>query len=196
MLLLLYVCMCVCPLYPCRGAARSRGRVAQDCRDDNPVVRGLALRALCSLRCVPWRRTGDATLTNRVVVPGRIAAIVEYVTPPLKAGLADASAYVRKTAIMGCVKMFHLAPRVVRGTLAIVLSLTSPIIFQLMHVRACACVCVCVCVTVCDCMCVCVCVCVCVNAYASVCVCVCVSAYASVSVCVCVCECLCLCVCV
>ena len=40
---------------------------------------------------------------------------MEYVTPPLRSGLVDPSAYVRKTAIMGCVKIFQLSPRVVRG---------------------------------------------------------------------------------
>ncbi|EGD72905.1 hypothetical protein PTSG_04634 [Salpingoeca rosetta] len=59
----------------------------KDCRDTNPVIRGLALRSMCNLR-----------------VPN----LVEYLISPLRDGLSDSSAYVRKTAIMGCVKLFYL----------------------------------------------------------------------------------------
>ncbi len=44
------------------------------------MVRGLALRSICSLR---------------------VANIVEYVTHPIQAGLKDISPYVRKTAVLG-----------------------------------------------------------------------------------------------
>lgn len=66
----------------------------KDCRDDNPMVRGLALRSLCSLR-----------LPN----------IVEYFMGPIRNGLVDASPYVRKTAVMSIAKVFALVPSVVRG---------------------------------------------------------------------------------
>ncbi|EDQ89747.1 uncharacterized protein MONBRDRAFT_16817 [Monosiga brevicollis MX1] len=59
----------------------------KDCRDTNPMIRGLALRSMCGLR-----------------VPN----LVEYVLVPLKDGLADKSPYVRQTAVMGCVKLFYL----------------------------------------------------------------------------------------
>jgi AP-4 complex subunit beta-1 len=61
----------------------------KDCQDRNPVVRGLALRSMCSLR---------------------LPSILEYLREPLQAGLADRSAYVRKTAVMGIVKIFYIAP--------------------------------------------------------------------------------------
>lgn len=61
----------------------------KDCRDEDPITRGLALRSFCSLR-----------LPN----------IVEYLQKPVEDGLVDPSAYVRKTAAMGCVKLHNLAP--------------------------------------------------------------------------------------
>lgn len=65
----------------------------KDCRDDDPMIRGLALRSLCSLR-----------LLNTI----------EYLEPAIKTGLQDNSGYVRKTAIVGTLKLFHMAPEVVR----------------------------------------------------------------------------------
>ena len=52
--------------------------------NEDPLVRGLALRSLCSLR---------------------LESILEYVEKPLKKGLNDISAYVRKTAILGVLKV-------------------------------------------------------------------------------------------
>eukprot|EP00911_Craspedida_sp_UC1_P002022 UC1_evm1s1561 len=60
----------------------------KDCRDSNPMVRGLALRAMCGLR-----------------VPN----LVEYAMVPLLACLQDKSPYVRKAAVLGCVKLFYYA---------------------------------------------------------------------------------------
>eukprot|EP00397_Hematodinium_sp_SG-2012_P010110 GEMP01010216.1.p1 GENE.GEMP01010216.1~~GEMP01010216.1.p1 ORF type:complete len:806 (+),score=184.17 GEMP01010216.1:132-2549(+) len=65
----------------------------KDFRDDDPMIRGLALRSLCSLR-----------LLN----------MLEYLEPAIKTGLQDVSGYVRKTAIVGTLKLFHMAPAVVR----------------------------------------------------------------------------------
>ena len=48
------------------------------------MVRGLALRSLCNLRLV---------------------SILEYVEAPLQKCLGDVSAYVRKTAVMGVLKV-------------------------------------------------------------------------------------------
>src|SRR5271170_2237727 len=56
----------------------------KDCRDEDPLVRGLALRSLCSLR-----------------VPN----LAEYVMVPLRSCLQDQSAYVRKTAAIGIAKL-------------------------------------------------------------------------------------------
>lgn len=67
----------------------------KDSRDEDPMVRGLALRSLCSLR---------------------IANIAEYVMIPLRQSLNDPSAYVRKTAVLGIAKLFQFVPESIRRT--------------------------------------------------------------------------------
>lgn len=67
----------------------------KDCRDSSPMVRGLALRSLCSLR---------------------LPSLVEYLLPQIQAGLLDTQAYVRKTAVMGCLKLYRISPKTIRGT--------------------------------------------------------------------------------
>lgn len=64
----------------------------KNCRDHNPMVRGLALRSMCALR---------------------VENLVEYVLQPLQDGLRDKSPYVRKTAVMGCVKLFYTSDTVI-----------------------------------------------------------------------------------
>jgi len=59
----------------------------KDCSNDDPMVRGLALRALCSLR---------------------LPQMVEYISEPLRRSLTDSHAYVRKTGVMGILKLWHL----------------------------------------------------------------------------------------
>lgn len=61
----------------------------KDCGNDDPMVRGLALRSLCGLN---------------------LPQMVEYIGEPLRRGLTDGHAYVRKTAVMGVLKLFHLDP--------------------------------------------------------------------------------------
>lgn len=61
--------------------------------NEDPTIRGLALRSLSSLR---------------------LPTIVEYVVPVLQRALRDPSPYVRKTAVLGIVKLHHLAPHVVQ----------------------------------------------------------------------------------
>ncbi|GFH56248.1 beta subunit of clathrin adaptor complex AP2 [Chaetoceros tenuissimus] len=61
--------------------------LTKDCNNDDPMVRGLALRSLCSLR---------------------LPQMVEYVSEPLNRALNDSHAYVRKTAVMGILKLYHL----------------------------------------------------------------------------------------
>uniref|UniRef100_A0A7S3L4E5 AP complex subunit beta n=1 Tax=Amphora coffeiformis TaxID=265554 RepID=A0A7S3L4E5_9STRA len=63
----------------------------KDCGNEDPMVRGLALRALCGLN---------------------LPQMVEYIGEPLRRSLTDHHAYVRKTAVMGTLKMFHLDPEV------------------------------------------------------------------------------------
>ena len=49
----------------------------------------------------------------------RIANLVDYIKEPLKAGLQDRSPYVRRMAVMGCVKLFYIAPELVSSELTV-----------------------------------------------------------------------------
>ncbi|KAK5814152.1 beta-adaptin-like protein A isoform X2 [Gossypium arboreum] len=60
----------------------------RDCRDEDPMIRGLALRSLCSLR---------------------VANLVEYLVGPLGSGLKDNNSYVRMVAVMGVLKLYHIS---------------------------------------------------------------------------------------
>ena len=62
----------------------------KDCRDEDPMIRGLALRSLCSLR---------------------VANLVEYLVDLLVAGLNDENGYVRMVAAMGALKLYHISPQ-------------------------------------------------------------------------------------
>jgi len=64
-----------------------------NCRDESPLVRGLALRVLSSLR---------------------IPKVVEYLLPLIKEGLNDPSPYVRKTAVVSVVKLNRISPQTVQ----------------------------------------------------------------------------------
>jgi vesicle coat complex subunit len=59
----------------------------KDCGNEDPMVRGLALRSLCSLN---------------------LPQMVEYIGEPLRKSLQDHHAYVRKTGVMGILKLFYL----------------------------------------------------------------------------------------
>ena len=61
--------------------------------DTDPMIRGLALRSLCSMR---------------------LTSILEYVTEPLRRALVDQASYVRKTGVMGVLKVYHLDPSLVK----------------------------------------------------------------------------------
>ena len=45
----------------------------------------------------------------------RTPNIVEYIVQAVQSGLQDKSAYVRKTAVMGVVKLHYMAPEVISG---------------------------------------------------------------------------------
>ncbi|KAF2579911.1 hypothetical protein F2Q68_00000375 [Brassica cretica] len=60
----------------------------RDCKDEDPMIRGLALRSLCSLR-----------------VPN----LVEYLLGPLGSGLKDNNSYVRTIAVTGVLKLYHIS---------------------------------------------------------------------------------------
>lgn len=64
----------------------------RDCENDDPLVRGLALRSLCGLQ---------------------LESILEYVDRPLQKCLTDVSGYVRKTAVLGVLKIYQLSPALV-----------------------------------------------------------------------------------
>ncbi|XAR70888.1 hypothetical protein NMG60_11027926 [Bertholletia excelsa] len=61
----------------------------KDCNDDDPMIRGLALRSLCSLR---------------------VANLVEYLVGPLMSGLQDGNSYVRMVSAIGVLKLYHISP--------------------------------------------------------------------------------------
>ena len=56
----------------------------KDCEHDDPMVRGLALRSLTGLR---------------------LPEMVEYISEPLRKSLVDSHPYVRKTGVMGILKV-------------------------------------------------------------------------------------------
>ncbi|KAK8698582.1 hypothetical protein V6N13_114694 [Hibiscus sabdariffa] len=60
----------------------------RDCHDEDPMIRGLALRSLCSLR---------------------VANLVEYLVGPLGSGLKDSNSYVRTVAVVGVLKLYHIS---------------------------------------------------------------------------------------
>merc|ERR1719162_1038400 len=60
----------------------------KDCNNEDPMVRGLALRALCG---IPLKQ------------------MVDYITEPLRRALTDNHAYVRKTGVMGMLKLYRLS---------------------------------------------------------------------------------------
>ena len=59
----------------------------KDCYNTSPIIRGLAIRALCSLR---------------------VANVVEYVLEPVSKGLDDGNGYVRKTCVFAVIKTWTL----------------------------------------------------------------------------------------
>jgi AP-4 complex subunit beta-1 len=61
----------------------------RECENEDPMVRGLALRSLCNLR---------------------MPSILEYVEDPLNKGLSDLSSYVRRVAVMGILKVNQISP--------------------------------------------------------------------------------------
>ncbi|RHZ48518.1 hypothetical protein Glove_547g4 [Diversispora epigaea] len=67
----------------------------KDLQDENPLVRGLALRTLCSMR---------------------LSDYVSYMLESLIHALGDTSSYVRKTALTSAIKVFYLSPKHVLET--------------------------------------------------------------------------------
>lgn len=46
-----------------------------------------------------------------------VPQLLEYVMVPIRKGLNDPSAYVRKVAVVGCAKIHALSPAIVKGDL-------------------------------------------------------------------------------
>eukprot|EP00286_Rhodomonas_abbreviata_P030069 CAMPEP_0181301436 /NCGR_PEP_ID=MMETSP1101-20121128/7424_1 /TAXON_ID=46948 /ORGANISM="Rhodomonas abbreviata, Strain Caron Lab Isolate" /LENGTH=621 /DNA_ID=CAMNT_0023406743 /DNA_START=76 /DNA_END=1937 /DNA_ORIENTATION=- len=78
----------------------------KDSRDEDPMVRGLALRCLCSLN---------------------VNNTLEYLVDPVIKGLSDASPYVRKTAVMCVLRLRELSAELVvdRGLVAKIATLLN-----------------------------------------------------------------------
>jgi len=73
----------------------------KDCQHVDPKIRGLALRNLCSLRA---------------------QGVSEYFVPAILDGLKDFDPYVKKTAIMGCIKLYYTEPdTVLKGNIVEIL---------------------------------------------------------------------------
>lgn len=89
----------------------------KDYQDWNPVVRGLALRTMFSLKQVNHFKSAVPYMNVFFVfVSPRLPDMMRYVSEEaLQSGLKDKSAYVRKTAVLGIVKVFHADPGVVNS---------------------------------------------------------------------------------
>ena len=94
----------------------------KDASDRNPVVRGLALRSMCSLRLIYL-----LCCHLMYLLPCRIPDMVEYIRQPLQSALQDRSSYVRKTAVMGVVKLFYLSPSLITGDYIIIIDNSNTI---------------------------------------------------------------------
>lgn len=81
----------------------------KDFLDDNPMVRGLALRYAIVVALAL------SSSLRRSLCSLRLPSLVEYVFNSIQKGIGDMSPYVRKTAVLGCAKLFHIAPNRVRG---------------------------------------------------------------------------------
>ncbi|XP_043572922.1 AP-4 complex subunit beta-1 [Chiloscyllium plagiosum] len=81
---LVYLYMCTYAALKPNLALLAINTLRKDCADPNPMVRGLALRSMCSFR-----------------MPG----ISEYIQQPVLNGLRDKASYVRRAAVLGCAKI-------------------------------------------------------------------------------------------
>ncbi|KAH9294236.1 hypothetical protein KI387_040560, partial [Taxus chinensis] len=61
----------------------------EDCQDEDPMIRGLSLRSLCSLR---------------------VKNLVEYLVGSLRTWLRDSNSYVREMTATGALKLYHIPP--------------------------------------------------------------------------------------
>jgi vesicle coat complex subunit len=80
-------CGRICSCHP-ETALLAANTILQDCRDPNPVVKCLALSTFCSLPSILQERAG----------------------PVLNAALKDGNPRVRRTAVIGCGRVFKHMP--------------------------------------------------------------------------------------
>ena len=109
----------------------------KDCKDQDPTIRGLALRSLCSLRV--------ANLIEYIVSGYSLHAIVSDIAcakgclgliqvSPVSLALQDSNPYVRRTAVLGVLKIYNLDAAAVRnaGKSSRSLMLMQPYVLQLL----------------------------------------------------------------
>lgn len=72
----------------------------KDCKHASSRIRGMALRHLCSFKSSDY---------------------VDNVLPVLREALLDPEAYVKKAAILGCLKLFYFSPKSITGTFVLYL---------------------------------------------------------------------------
>ena len=105
--------------------------LTKDCRDQDPTIRGLALRSLCSLRVanlieylvslisfsqrpaaqrayIGWATCSNMRETSLMHVSMQMS--------PIQMGLKDAHPYVRRTAVMGVLKVYNMDEEVVQNS--------------------------------------------------------------------------------
>ncbi|XP_066922710.1 uncharacterized protein [Clytia hemisphaerica] len=86
---LVYLYICSCAESNAELALLTVNTLVKDTTDHNPMVRGLALRSMLNMR---------------------LPMIIDYVKEPLLSALEDRSSYVRRNAVIGCIKFNKLAP--------------------------------------------------------------------------------------
>ena len=69
--------------------------MTKDCKDQDPMVRGLAVRSLSSLNLIDT---------------------LEYMVPVINQGFQDTSGYVRRNSAMAVLKLYHLSPEMLDET--------------------------------------------------------------------------------
>lgn len=90
----------------------------KDCKDQDPTIRGLALRSLCSLRVA---NLIEYIVSEPDMHASKEDAISKRCTPwllqvsPVSLALQDRNPYVRRTAVLGVLKIYNLDAAAVRN---------------------------------------------------------------------------------
>lgn len=100
----------------------------KDSKDQDPHIRGLAIRSLCSLRIAnlveylvgdwtplePAAARGCGACNDLDFPPAHISLAVQV--PAVSQGLKDPHSYVRRTAVMGALKVYNIDKQAVDNT--------------------------------------------------------------------------------